>query len=188
MAVGPPDGDPESRHRHRRAERESRIGHHRARGDKNENGGREKRECPQDGIASAAELRVNRDRNGICESKEKRGKPRSECADAKRAHRRRRQPRRERRLSPERNAVVELRREPVTGLEHFSRNLGVARLGGVRQRICPERGEPHHEDDDDDEHDGATLARRQDEGHVCGNAALSGAACTGRGRDGGMRR
>ncbi len=180
------DRDPEAGHRKRRSQRERGIGHHSPAGDEHERDGGEERERPQRVIAAIAQVSEPRDGHAACEQEQERRKAGRELADADRHHRRRRQPRGQRRLAPEGHSVSELRHEPLAGFDHLARDLGIACFGRVRERVRTERCQTHGEHGDDEQREDAALARRQAEGHVPGHASAAGGAASG--RDGGSRR
>ncbi len=165
VALRAVDREPESGHRQRRAEHQRRIGHRGTGRDEYHGGGSVQREGPQRLVASAA-LRGERvHQRAATRQHRERWQSCGELVDAENGHRDRRQPRRQRRLAPEWHPVVELGREPVAGLEHLARDLGVARFGRVHQRIRAECDGAQRDDGNDEPREPRALARGQRKCH-----------------------
>lgn len=58
-----------------------------------------------------------------------------EFRDADQLERHRSEPERQRRLSPEGNAILNLRHYPLAGFEHFAGDFAIPSLGAIGQRV-----------------------------------------------------
>lgn len=82
------------------------------------------------------------------------GQPGRELVDAEHLHADRGEPERQRRLGPERHAMVMPRRDPIAQFEHLAADLGIARLGGVHQRQPSHGEEAQRQQCGDEQHRG----------------------------------
>ncbi len=132
---------PERDHRKRGSDGELGVGHHGTRCDEEQHGRDEHRHRLDRHVGSIRAARQQPRQEGDGQAAEERRQARCEFIDAERAERSRGEPDGERRLAPERHAVMELRHEPVAGLEHLARDLRISCLRVVHQRISAERGQ-----------------------------------------------
>ena len=126
--------------------------------------------------ASGRGVRDRVDQRAAADRQQRRRQARGELVHAEHGHGRRGQPDGQRRLAPERRAVVELRHQPVAGLEHLARHLGVARFGWIGQRVRGERREAQNDDAGEQRPEEALLPAREVEGYGHGGARSSAGA------------
>ncbi|MNR49006.1 hypothetical protein D3C85_1683250 [compost metagenome] len=75
---------------------------------------------------------------------------RGELVDSEDPHAPRGQPESQWRLAPERHAIGEPQGDPIAAHRHLSRDLSIAPLGGVHQRIARQRGQTQHDEENED--------------------------------------